>query len=274
MALVVFVVGSQVTSWFYSSGWSRTSSSREKPNFITECKSTSSSTFQGALYQGKLHCSGPAITWYQDGQKKSEVHYANPTFSHFTWEIAQCIHLRERKNSYGESMKQFLCDVRDGKETNWSENGQLRSKISWVNNRRTGTASTWYESGQKRSETEYANDNRLGLSTAWYENGQKERECSYVTPGQCITWHKNGQKRSECPYTEQLANVAKRNRGGVQTNWYANGQKSQELVRDEEYGQIISKAFWNEAGGASSNPTNVLLECDPDRVCYPACIRL
>jgi antitoxin component YwqK of YwqJK toxin-antitoxin module len=273
-ALAVFVVGPQVTSWFHSSGWSKTSSSNEAPNFSTKCKFTSSSTFQGEFHQGGLRCRGTAITWYQEGKKRSEVHYANPKSWSDTPENTQCIDMGKRRDR-----PQFLCEVKHGKETNWYESGQLTSEIYWVNNRRTGTVATWYESGQKSGEIEYVDDKRQGLSTAWYENGQKERECNYhggFISGQCITWHKNSQKRSECTYTGRLANVANQNPVGVQTNWYENGQKSQELVRDKEYGQIIfsSSAFWDEAGGARrSNPDNVLLTCDPDDVCRPLCIR-
>jgi antitoxin component YwqK of YwqJK toxin-antitoxin module len=252
VGLSVFVVGPELMSWVHSYEKSKPSSNNKEPNFITECKPTNSGTLHGALYRNQLHCRGPATGWDNDGQKRSEIHYADPAFTKSpVWNIAQCI--PNQPTSFGQ---EFLCDVREGKETHWYANGQLNYEVSWVNNRKAGTETVWHANGQKGRETVYLDGKEQGLSRSWHENGQKKTECNYQMSGLCIAWYDNGQKKSEC-------NRAHGKVVGVQTNWYENGQKSQEIDWGD-LGDTMVLTHWNETGGKDSNQVYRVRTCNPN----------
>ena len=57
--------------------------------------------------------------------------------------------------------------------------GQLESKISYLNNIPHGLCEWWYPNGQLSSRTNYINSQRHGLYERWHPNGQLKYQHIY-----------------------------------------------------------------------------------------------
>ena len=68
---------------------------------------------------------------------------------------------------------------KDGKYTEWYENGQKRSEETWKDGKLNGKTTIWYENGQKEEEGTYKDGIPDGKRTTWYENGQKRSEGTF-----------------------------------------------------------------------------------------------
>ena len=68
---------------------------------------------------------------------------------------------------------------KDGLDTDWYENGQKKSEITYNDGKVDGLWTEWYENGNKKVEGNWKDGNPNGLFTRWYENGNKEREGTY-----------------------------------------------------------------------------------------------
>jgi len=152
---------------------------------------------------------------------------------------------------------------KDGKWTDWYENGQKSFEQTYKDGELDGLYTAWYKNGQKREEETYKDGENDGLSTVWYKNGQKWSETTYdfwKRPNGFITrWYENGQKREEETYknnkfdglwTKWYENGQKMEektykdgeRDGLWTSWYRNGQKQQEATYKD--GELISQECW------------------------------
>lgn len=60
------------------------------------------------------------------------------------------------------------------------DNGEIESKIPYVNDEQHGVETWWLDNGQKESETTWVNGKQHGVRTWWNENGQKAWERYYV----------------------------------------------------------------------------------------------
>ncbi len=99
-------------------------------------------------------------------------------------------------------------------KTTYYNNGDVMSKIPYVNGKKHGMERMWwYSRGGKWSETVWRNGKKHGLYTEWYEGGQK--------------WY-------ERMWIDDEAH-------GVATGWWDNGQKSWETMSDDGIG-------WDEEG--------------------------
>ena len=87
------------------------------------------------------------VTYWPNGQKKSEIHFKNGTL--------------------------------EGLATWWHENGKKQLDEHWKDGKRDGLSTEWHKNGQKKDEGHYKNGKRDGLTTRWYENGQKARVIYY-----------------------------------------------------------------------------------------------
>ena len=86
-------------------------------------------------------------------------------------------------------------DSKDGKWTEWYENGQKKSVSNYIDGGLPGMRSSivdgqftvWHENGQKRSEGHYKKNRLEGKLTEWDENGQI-MEDQYYKMGELINW--------------------------------------------------------------------------------------
>ena len=99
--------------------------------------------------------------------------------------------------------RQSVNIIKDGKWTNWFENGTVRSEEFYSNGITVGTWKVWYDNGQLESEINFT----TGKSAHFYKNGNKHSEggiaVGMVNTGKWIGYHENGNKNFEGTYTNE-----------------------------------------------------------------------
>jgi antitoxin component YwqK of YwqJK toxin-antitoxin module len=77
----------------------------------------------------------------------------------------------------------------------WHQNGQMRIKYNFVNNKCNGEFLSWYDNGNMCAKYNFV-DNRInGEYLDWYKNGQMRTKCTYVhgnMDGEYLRWYDNG----------------------------------------------------------------------------------
>ena len=135
--------------------------------------------------------------------------------------------------------KEFVGSYKDGKKdgkwTEWFENGKKSAEETFKDGELNGKWTEWFENGKKEKEGTYK-DGKYFLSNHWDKNGDiKVKDGN----GLFISWYENGQKASELTYKNGKPD-------GLWTNWYENGQKESEKTYKD--GKLISYKYWNEDG--------------------------
>ena len=147
-----------------------------------------------------------------------------------------CVYL---SNGQYYSQGEIIKGLRDGKWTEWHENGQKE----WEENFKDGdlvkrTQFLYYDNNQIKSEINFKDDKKGGKSTIWYKNGQIESERYYKDNqlnGKSTYWDKNGQKFIDANYKDD-------NPDGKWTFWKNNGQKDEE--RNYKEGDLVDKTIF------------------------------
>jgi hypothetical protein len=155
----------------------------KEPDFETECKSRSSSISLGTYYRDVVPCRGVATEFYADGQKKSEISYADPS-------IELPGNGRIGKTCFPKEIKRrnqlSACEVRDGMATYWYPNGQKKEEelfkdgygLSFIR---------WHENGQMRARLTFSPNpegNWPYLREDWCEDGRKKIDNFCAMPSQ------------------------------------------------------------------------------------------
>ena len=68
---------------------------------------------------------------------------------------------------------------KEGKWTQWHENGKVSIESNWKDGKKDGKWTEWHENGKLESEYTMKEDEISGLSKEWHENGQLEHERKY-----------------------------------------------------------------------------------------------
>ena len=114
-------------------------------------------------------------------------------------------------------------------ETEFHDNGQMKSQIGYKNGECEGECLAWYENGQMESQVCYKNGVWEGECLAWYENGQMKQKGTYEhgeLVGDDYRWYNNGQMKEK---TSRLMNGAGSCRSTT-TTWFDNGDLDTEYV--------------------------------------------
>ena len=134
----------------------------------------------------------------------------------------------------------YIDDKKDGKWTEWDENGQISLEGSYTEGKENGNWTYWSKSGQIKKEHNFID----GKWIEWNENGQISLEGNY-TEGNLASetkysYYKNGQKKEEVNWKGDK-------KEGKLTSWFENGQKRQE--RNYNHDKTDGKFFkWDENG--------------------------
>lgn len=150
-------------------------------------------------------------TWYENGQKQEEGHYAD--------------------------------GKRVGPWTFWRANGLKAGEGPYASGDQEGDWRYWHPNGQPSLSGHFANGKRVGAWTFWHSNGQKQEEGHYTNGmrmGDWTFWHSNGQQAEESHY-------ANGRRTGASTFWYASGQKAFE-GHYENGEKVGAWTHWREDG--------------------------
>ncbi len=120
------------------------------------------------------------------------------------------------------------------------ENGNLKSKVGWLNGKREGLSEAWYSDGSERERREYSENRKTGSHLGWYEDGTRKFDLNLkdgVYHGRCRQWFANGQLATEFHFVEGQE-------VGSQRSWNYKGElQGNYVVREgHRYGLIGSKS--------------------------------
>jgi antitoxin component YwqK of YwqJK toxin-antitoxin module len=97
--------------------------------------------------------------------------------------------------------RQSVNIIKDGKWTNWFENGNVRSEENYDKGITVGIWKVWYDNGQLESEINFT----TGKAAHFYKNGNKHSEggiaAGMLSTGKWTGYHENGNKNYEGSYT-------------------------------------------------------------------------
>jgi len=238
----------------------------------------------GQIDQETTIKNGKQTSWDENGQIQSEDNYKDGTLVYST--IYSYYESGPIKNVWNRKGDKYSGNwTKDGKDTEWYENGQMQSEENYKDSIPDGKWTWWHENGQIdqeitlkdgkciseecnlficwetdgqfRDEILYLSNETepfTGKSLCLYENGQiKDRVMvkDGIPVGKFTFWYENGQ-------IDQETTIKDGKRDGKHTTWDENGQiQSEENYKDDtlvystnyyyyESGQI--KNVWNSKG--------------------------
>jgi antitoxin component YwqK of YwqJK toxin-antitoxin module len=120
----------------------------------------------------KVPFTGKEVSYWPDGQKKTEISYKD--------------------------------GKRHGLKAHWYQSGQKLSEINYKYGKHDGLLTVWYENGQWRRTGNHLDGKMVGIWTHWYENGQQRDEIFYMGGymNSAIVWKPNGE---QCSMTDVKA---------------------------------------------------------------------
>ncbi len=195
----------------------------------------------------------PVITYYPNGEVKSETNYKNSVRHgvEINWDENG---LNVTEVTWENGLKKKECKRKGGEEelvTEWRKSGQKRMEGTLRNGERHGTIAWWDEMGRKVTEVNYKNGKRHGLSTYWIEGFTiegvyKHREINYKHDkkhGLTVKYHESGKKEYEEGWRDDEEH-------GLSTWWGKNGQKNSEnyLI----VGKIYTSIDWSKEGNVTA----------------------
>jgi antitoxin component YwqK of YwqJK toxin-antitoxin module len=116
---------------------------------------------------------GVTTNFWENGQKKSQVHYVQ--------------------------------GMRHGSRTAWYQGGQIWSDGQFVNGREDGTLTVWFPNGRKAKELNFDHGAWHGTGTEWHLNGRKKMEVEWVRgkrQGMLTIWDEEGNVFSQVEYAD------------------------------------------------------------------------
>lgn len=181
-----------------------------------------------------------------DAEKLAEVLYP--------WQIEHILENWEVKDKYiEEALKNpnsiLHSFIKNGEIEEFHENGKLKHKAFYINDKVDGCAKYWYDYGQLSTVEYYDKGLRIGNWINYYRSGKVKFIQPFNNHGQydgsMIAFFENGNKRREEEYQKG------RNKDGSTSNfWFENGNKEAELTYRN--GQMITRKYWNIFGKLES----------------------
>lgn len=114
-----------------------------------------------------------------------------------------------------------------------------------VNAVKDGKWSNWFEDGTLRSEEFYNKGSMIGNWKVWYNNGQLESDINFTT-GTAVHFHKNGKKQSEGGIADGMVNT------GKWIGYFENGSKNYEGTYTKEGKKDGVWTWYDEKGNATT----------------------
>lgn len=144
---------------------------------------------------------GPAICYYQNGQRASEG-----SFKEGKTEGKSISYYENGEKKREEIYKNGKIE---GPVLEYYSNGQKKAESFLKDDKKEGTFISYYDDGQKKFETKYANGKEEGEAISYHENGTVKSVVLYkkgVLEGDAIEFHKNGKKYKEFTYVNGKTN--------------------------------------------------------------------
>lgn len=123
--------------------------------------------------EGNFILHGSVITWYENGQKKTEIYYEN--------------------------------NVPHGSRTVWRDDGKLWTQGSYVDGKPHGTWMQWFPDGRPALQLNFDHGKYHGTFIDYHENGVKKKESEWVDGKEISVrvWDETGRELFVVPETEK-----------------------------------------------------------------------
>ncbi|MEN4052191.1 MULTISPECIES: toxin-antitoxin system YwqK family antitoxin [Sulfurimonas] len=116
---------------------------------------------------------------------------------------------------------------RNGMTYWYNDNGDIKSKVNFSNDKENGLYTSYYANGQEKLVVHYKNGQKVGIQKIYYDNGQLGSQVNYVNgkrEGVLTEWDFTGYKSSEVFYKNNY-------KVGVKKYFDKNGQ----VIKTEHY---------------------------------------
>ncbi|MDA3616019.1 hypothetical protein O3P16_14485 [Chitinophagaceae bacterium LY-5] len=177
-----------------------------------------------------------------DAEKLSEVLYP--------WQVEHILEYWEGKDEYIERTlknpnSNLHSIIKNGNVFDYHENGKLKHKAFYINDKVDGVSMHWYDNGQLKCEHYYKKGIRIGTWKDYYPSGK----ISFVQPfndygmpnGIVVSYFENGNKRFERVLENGI------NKDGVSSrDWFENGSIAGEVTYRNH--QIVVRKNWSGGG--------------------------
>ena len=157
---------------------------------------------KGKIKNGKRH--GKMTFWDENGLIQGELNWKDgvavgDTIYEYYYSTDQIKSVENNKLVIKDGIQSYM---KDGKWTEWYENGQIESESNWKDGKEYGKQTWWDENGQIRLEINWKDGK--SNQTGWYENGQKEFQANLNknNDGEVTFWHESGQIKSKATYKD------------------------------------------------------------------------
>ena len=148
---------------------------------------------------------------------------------------------------------------KNGKWTEYYENGKIKSEITYVNDEPNGYAKLYYDTGTPSEEGIWQNYHWVGNYRAFYENGNLRNyfhmnRQGKRTQGQ-IYFYEDGSERMEGEWNDGQEN-------GTVTEYYDNGDKKSERVFNEggKINETKCKTYQKTAKKKKKDSTPIMMK--------------
>ena len=146
------------------------------------------------------------------------------------------------KNDKLHMTGEFMHDRKDGKETVYYDNGQVKRETIYKQGLVEGIEKFYYPSGKPEAQKSFVKDKPAGKWTEWYEDGKLRAEAEYGNLG----WK---QKETRYYPSGKIKYMEVHTKGMLRheaTSYYPNGQKSSHKIYQE--GDLVKVIEWDEKG--------------------------
>ena len=171
-------------------------------NLCTHKNSSGQYFLKGKIKNGKRH--GKMTFWDENGLIQGELNWKDgvavgDTIYEYYYSTDQIKSVENNKLVIKDGIQSYM---KDGKWTEWYENGQIESESNWKDGKEYGKQTWWDENGQIRLEINWKDGK--SNQTGWYENGQKEFQANLNknNDGEVTFWHESGQIKSKATYKD------------------------------------------------------------------------
>ncbi|MCX6317297.1 MAG: hypothetical protein NTW29_08400 [Bacteroidetes bacterium] len=168
----------------------------------------------------------------------------------YPWQVEHILKHWEGKDEYIEQALQnpdsrLHSIVKNGDHEEYHDNGKLKHKAFYKNDKVDGPSMYWYDNGQVQKEHYYKNGVRSGTWRDYYRSGKIEFIQPYNEEGIChgilVSFFENGQKKME----QELENGVNKD-GDSYKVWFENGDIDSALTYKN--GHMIVRKNWNNWG--------------------------
>ena len=183
-----------------------------------------------------------AYEYYDNGKIKTEAQVIHDTLAHGLYKMYT-------PDGYLEKVYTYVEGKREGPAVTYYNNGQVRTKLNFKDNKLNGTVTMYYKTGELYRVTQYVNGEIQGIRKTYYKNGNIMSEVPYKNdfPGLGTTeYSKEGKPENDMPHIEVIPinRLAMENTYILRISLSRKEPSTTYYIGDLDDGKYIHKGLW------------------------------